>query len=680
MKFAYPEFLFAFGILLIPIIIHLFNFKRYKTLYFSSLQFVKHVDQQTKSTQKLKHLLVLLSRLLAFSALILAVAQPYIPTKQVATVKNQPVMAFYIDNSFSMSATGTTGKLLSQAREATRKLVDKAAPGTNFMLLTNGLSGKEQRLVNKTELLDRLDFIDYTPIRRSTNTVINTIKDALDLANYEGSRQIILLSDFQQNSTDFSAIKTDDYSRYFPFQLTPQSTSNTYIDSVWFETPLRKVNTNNTLNVRIKNTDQKRVDNLPLQLEIGNYKREILVDIPDVGTTIAQLNYSDKSEGFKSGFVRIFDDQIDFDNTYYFSYEVVPSSNVLIVNGKEALNHPALVYKTDNFFNVSERETNQVQINELKTTNTLVLNSIKTFTSGLIAQVEEFTENGGSVLIIPAKDSDKGTYNRLLGKLSLPLLGSLNEQSLRLNQLNSSDPFFLGVFDKEQKNINLPMTKSYYTGEYTTTSNAASLISFENGTPFFVRQDNNLKAYAFYSGIDNHFGKISEHALFSTLLLRIGELSQDNSLLALTIGETGTFKVLRNKNAESALHIKGNEIDFIPSSQRKGAFDHISFNDAELITQLKAGNYVLTEDNSPINKLSINYNRIESDLLSYSNKDLNELMNSAQLNFSSVSTIEDIQDIEQLSLEKPLEYWRILLILATVFLILEILLLTLWRV
>ena len=43
MKFLYPEFLWALTVLAIPILIHLFNFKRYKTLYFSSLNFIKHV-------------------------------------------------------------------------------------------------------------------------------------------------------------------------------------------------------------------------------------------------------------------------------------------------------------------------------------------------------------------------------------------------------------------------------------------------------------------------------------------------------------------------------------------------------------------------------------------------------------------------------------------------------------
>ena len=109
MKFVHPGFLWALFALAIPIIIHLFNFRRYKVIYFSSLKFIKHVDQQTRSTQKLKHLLILALRLLAITALVLAFAQPYFPVERSGNGGGKPVLAIYIDNSFSMTAKGTEG-------------------------------------------------------------------------------------------------------------------------------------------------------------------------------------------------------------------------------------------------------------------------------------------------------------------------------------------------------------------------------------------------------------------------------------------------------------------------------------------------------------------------------------------------------------------------------------------
>ena len=79
MKFAYPEFLYALFAIAIPIIIHLFNFRKFKKIYFSNVEFLKEVQQETQAKSKLKHLLILLSRILAIVFLVFAFAQPFIP-------------------------------------------------------------------------------------------------------------------------------------------------------------------------------------------------------------------------------------------------------------------------------------------------------------------------------------------------------------------------------------------------------------------------------------------------------------------------------------------------------------------------------------------------------------------------------------------------------------------------
>ena len=79
MEFVHPEILWGLGALAIPIIVHLLNFRRYKRVAFSHVAFLQQVERQTRSTQRLKHLLVLLARLLAITGLVLAFAQPFTP-------------------------------------------------------------------------------------------------------------------------------------------------------------------------------------------------------------------------------------------------------------------------------------------------------------------------------------------------------------------------------------------------------------------------------------------------------------------------------------------------------------------------------------------------------------------------------------------------------------------------
>jgi Na+/H+ antiporter NhaD/arsenite permease-like protein len=80
MIFAQPLFLIALTALAIPVIIHLFNFRRYKKIYFTNVKFIAEIKQETKKQSQLKHLLILLARLLAITCLVMVFAQPYLPS------------------------------------------------------------------------------------------------------------------------------------------------------------------------------------------------------------------------------------------------------------------------------------------------------------------------------------------------------------------------------------------------------------------------------------------------------------------------------------------------------------------------------------------------------------------------------------------------------------------------
>ena len=110
MKFLYPQFLYALTAILIPIIIHLFNFRKFKTVYFSNVRFLKDIKKETKAHSQLKHLLILLSRILAISALVFAFAQPYIPVNNTI-IHDKYAVSIYIDNSFSMNAENENGHI-----------------------------------------------------------------------------------------------------------------------------------------------------------------------------------------------------------------------------------------------------------------------------------------------------------------------------------------------------------------------------------------------------------------------------------------------------------------------------------------------------------------------------------------------------------------------------------------
>ncbi len=102
MSFLYPSFLWALGVLLIPIIIHLFNFRRTTRVYFSNNRFLRQVKEATTAKRRLKHYLILASRLLFLFFLVITFCQPIIPAREQMGGNRNIVL--YLDNSQSMSA------------------------------------------------------------------------------------------------------------------------------------------------------------------------------------------------------------------------------------------------------------------------------------------------------------------------------------------------------------------------------------------------------------------------------------------------------------------------------------------------------------------------------------------------------------------------------------------------
>ena len=76
MRFLYPNMLWGLFALLIPILIHLFNFRRHKLVYFSNTTVLRSIQQENAKTRKLKYLVTLLLRCLFITALVLAFAFP----------------------------------------------------------------------------------------------------------------------------------------------------------------------------------------------------------------------------------------------------------------------------------------------------------------------------------------------------------------------------------------------------------------------------------------------------------------------------------------------------------------------------------------------------------------------------------------------------------------------------
>ncbi len=176
MSLVYPSFLWALLALAIPIVIHLFNFRKTIRLYFSNTRFLKQVKEETTQKRRLKQFLVLASRLLFLFFLVIAFAQPFLPARDEMTHPQRIVI--YVDNSFSMaSPVAEKTRALDEAVRMAQSIVDLFPPSTQFQLLTNEFAPFSNSFKAKTEVADQLSQIKLSAITRSASEILSRVTD-----------------------------------------------------------------------------------------------------------------------------------------------------------------------------------------------------------------------------------------------------------------------------------------------------------------------------------------------------------------------------------------------------------------------------------------------------------------------------------------------------------------------
>jgi len=234
------------------------------------------------------------------------------------------------------------------------------------------------------------------------------------------------------------------------------------------------------------------------------------------------------------------------------------------------------------------------------------------------------------------------------------------------------------MFEKKKENLNLPSVKMAYQTNPQNKSSYYELIKMQNGMPLFMRSEGSLNTFLFTSSLDPEFGNFTSDALFPSIILRIGEMSQRKTPISLTIGKESYFPLYKKQNGESPIHLKNKKIDFIPKIQKQGLISYISLSGQEALEILEAGTYDLVDEKKEA-ILSLNYDRIESSMDTYTKDEIVAALENESLKNVSFSEISGGQSLTKIDIQKPYEYWKLFVILTLIFFLSEMLVLKFWK-
>lgn len=683
MKFLYPEFLWALLAIAIPIVIHLFNFRKFKKVEFSSIAFLKEVEFQTQKQSKLKHLILLFVRILAVTFLVLAFAQPYVPFNEQETQLSN-LVTVYIDNSLSMDTKGENGYHLELAKEQAISIANEYSPSDKFILLTNDFEGKHQRAVNRDQFTQ---FVEDIAPSYTTRMFSEVVTRSNDLMNESASKKsTFILSDFQKNITNIESTSPDSNVTYQLLPYPQAGKGNIYLDSVWFETPLRAANGDDAIYVHINN-DFDQTISTKVNLEIngrtegfGNFTIEGNSDFT------GKINFKVKEKGWQNARVYLSDypnPDMLFDDEFYFSYPILEKVNILYLyeelSNKKDTTFITNLFDNDSLFEVHSASLSSFDINQMQQYNFVILSHIKNFTSGLNSTLENYISNGGSVLLFPEVYSIQ--QNEFLGNFKLAL-NPLDTTNNKLGKLNDENPLYQGVFEQIPKNINLPIAYSHFPIKVYNASSANTLLQFQSGSPFLISsQLDKGKLYLCASSLDKEATNFMKHAIYVPTLIRMAEFSQPSYQLYYTIGtdENIALPNIINNTGEDKLIVKeiNSDFEFIPEIASSGNATNIKMHN-----QIKdAGFYEIFSNGEVISQLAYNYDRKESDWKFFTIDEINDELSKSEFGeFAQViSGAEGSQPVSVSNIVSGEKYWRIALIIVLILLALEIAIFRLWK-
>jgi len=648
MHFKNPEILYLLTLLIIPVLVHLFQLQKFVKTPFTNVSFLHKIIQQTRQSSRIKKWLILATRLLLFSTIVIAFSQPYISNKK-ASVKQHNYI--YLDNSLSTNTKGKRGDLLQVSAQ---DIIKHASDKDEYSLLTNSSFYPKK---TKNELKNILLKIKNTAKKIDISTVLlkfdTEIKDKT-----KDLDEIILISDFQNTYKNeftnvtpiFSAIK-----------LTPIIKNNISIDSIF----LSNLNTDSfTLNVLVRNQGEPK-KNIPIAI----YNHSKLISKRSTSfekNTYKTIEFKIKNQKEFTGKISSnFSDIYPFDNTLYFTLKNNQKINVLSI-GKNADFLTKIYNKKE--FNFNQSTPQNTDYNSISKQQLIVLNEIENIPDVLIKKMKDFSQNGGSLAIIPNRKSNIYSYNNLLKALGVGKIGAKRNSPLKITAINFEHPLFENVFSKNITNFQYPSVQSYYPID---SNNASKIIGFENDSPF-ISQIKNKKRTVYWvsASLERDNSNFINSPLIVPVFYNFGKLSFKNSQLFYRIGRTNKIDIETKTRENQVVRILNSENSLIPLQSKFKNKVRITTNAASLTP----GFYQVLKDKDTIQTLAFNYPKEES-FINY--MDLNKLKKISQKGIVTGSISDVFKKINKKNQVHWLSKW--FLTLAIVSLLLEILILKFYK-
>ncbi|OGB66862.1 MAG: hypothetical protein A2Y94_15435 [Caldithrix sp. RBG_13_44_9] len=501
--FLNPSILFALTAAFIPLLIHLFNRRKFKEIKFSTIHFLKEMVRKEMRRLRIRQLLLLLIRTLIIILVVMAFARPTLQSSGgFAAGRSATEVVFVIDNSLSLNSLQLTGNLLESVRQWWLNLEPLLQMNDRLTVILGTEPQKilAEREYYSPELWKKINK-NIQPVQYKGNLQLATLK-ALEIFQKSelSNKELYYLSDFQ-----ISGINEQELQKYwqeFPARiriyLLPVihgREDNISIDSALVLNQLLEKNQFLQLRTVLHNQTADKHLNSMVSLIVQNSRiAQQNLSIPSSQTKVIQFETISQSSGYQAGFVECENDALMEDNRYYFNFFIPEKIKIIHLVPQmqfQSFIPTILQAAVERDLFIYEKKTFQdwpsVNLDDYEA---VILEGFTDLSDGLINRLKQFNRSHKGLILIPGENLAIQNINNFLSSLEVGRIISRqgntadDEKYVSLGRINWVHPIFESLFT-ERKELNPIHVYSYYQMQPNSSSDV--IIELQNGQPFLLQ-------------------------------------------------------------------------------------------------------------------------------------------------------------------------------------------------
>ncbi len=425
MNFLQPLALIALPIMLLPVIIHLINQQRHRTVPWAAMMFLMTAKRMSKGMARIRHIFILLMRVLAIAALIFAISRPLSGgwLGSIGLAKPDVTMVL-LDRSSSMEAQDLQAgeSKRSTALKRLTQLLEQGDYGTHLILIDSA-TGQLHEVDSPKALLS----LPMTESSATSANIPGMYESALAYlkANNSGRADVWLCSDLRGNDWSVESGRWDTIRDEF-----------SQLDGVHHFLLAYSAPPSNNLSVRVENVQRWQRGNeaelildvmvrvegntaairsVPIEFEVNNVRSVVEVELDARGASLQGHRIPINNEITSGwGSIGLPGDANPLDNRFFFVFSEPPVRQSVIVSDDARIGEAfqrALVIPPDSRLQHQSDVIPVNRVGEIDWENTGLLIWQAALPNGLVAeQIQNFVNSGRVVIFFPPNGNAGETF------------------------------------------------------------------------------------------------------------------------------------------------------------------------------------------------------------------------------------------------------------------------------